>query len=78
MTWRTRSKVIALNDGHGYVLVYKDGSEKKHELVYEDHVSPATGVTNRIIYYGIGFTVTAAILIYAGFKKRNGRWKRSD
>ena len=34
-----RVKVIALNDGRGYVLVYKDGSEKKHELVYEDHVS---------------------------------------
>lgn len=65
-----RVKVIALNDGHGYVLVYRDGSEKKSELVYEDHVSPATGDTNRIICLGMSFAVVAAILLYVGVRKR--------
>lgn len=38
-----KAKVIALNDGHGYVLVYKSGSDKKQELVYTDRVAPETG-----------------------------------
>ena len=66
-----RVKVIALNDGHGYVLVYKDGSEKKQELVYEDRVAPETGDTNRILCWGIGFAASALILIYAGIRRRH-------
>lgn len=38
-----RAKVIALNDGHGYVLVYREGSDDKEELVYTDKVAPDTG-----------------------------------
>ena len=46
-----RVKVIALNDGHGYVLVYRDGSDKKQELVYRDKVAPATGDRSEILTY---------------------------
>ena len=56
-----RAKVIALNDGHGYVLVYKNGSSEKQELVYMDRVTPATGDNNRIIFYS-GVTTAAAVL----------------
>ena len=35
-----RAKVIALNDGHGYVLVYKNGSDEKHHRKrYENALS---------------------------------------
>lgn len=44
-----KAKVIALNDGHGYVLAYKEGSDEKSELVYEDQVAPATGDTGRML-----------------------------
>ena len=68
-----RAKVIALNDGHGYVLVYKDGSEKKHELVYEDRVSPDTGDTSRLLFYGMGCAASAAALLLAVIRRRNRR-----
>lgn len=68
-----RAKVIALNDGHGYVLVYKDGSEKKHELVYEDRVSPDTGDTSRILFYGLGCAASAAALLLIAIIRRKRR-----
>lgn len=46
-----RAKVIALNDGHGYVLVYLDGSDDKHELVYKDRVAPETGDSNEFMLH---------------------------
>lgn len=68
-----RAKVIALNDGHGYVLVYKDGSEKKQELVYEDRVSPETGDTSRILFYGLGCAASAAALLLVAIIRRKRR-----
>ena len=52
-----KAKVIALNDGHGYVLVYKSGSSEKQELVYLDRVAPNTGDDSSIMIY---FVMTAA------------------
>jgi len=68
-----RVKVIALNDGHGYVLVYRDGSEKKVELVYEDRVAPETGDASMLICWGAGFAASGSILVLvlrAYIKKR--------
>ena len=51
-----RAKVVALNDGHGYVLVYKEGSDEKSELTYVDRVAPETGDTGRTAVYCILLT----------------------
>lgn len=65
-----RAKVIALNDGHGYVLVYKKDSNKKCELVYIDQVSPQTGEKNTAIYLGMGFiSAVLILLLFSSFKK---------
>ena len=67
-----RAKVIALNDGHGYVLVYKNGSDEKHELVYTDRVTPATGDNNMIIIYsGVAAVAAAALVLFAAAVRRN-------
>lgn len=67
-----RAKVIALNDGHGYVLVYENGSDEKHDLVYMDRVAPATGDDNRLkIYSGMALAAAAALAAYAAAAVRN-------
>ncbi len=67
-----RVKVIALNDGHGYVLVYPDGSDEKHELIYEDRVAPETGDNNSlIIYAGLAFSAAAALVLLEAAGKKN-------
>ena len=62
-TSKYRAKVVALNDGHGYVFVYKSGSDKKHELVYMDRVTPDTGDDSRIIFYCSLAAAAAAVLM---------------
>ena len=67
-----RAKVIALNDGRGYVLVYKKGSSEKQELVYRDRTTPATGEDNSIIIYSVTAAAAAAgLAVFAGTKKRS-------
>jgi pilin isopeptide linkage protein len=55
-----RAKVIALNDGHGYVLVYRSGSDKKTELVYTDRVAPETGDTGTLLVWACMVLASAA------------------
>lgn len=57
-----RVKVVALNDGRGYVLVFKEGSDEKSELTYVDRVAPETGDTGRVLIYGIMMFSAAALL----------------
>ena len=65
-----RAKVIALNDGHGYVLVYKKGSDKKHELVYTDRTAPETGDDTKLfIYCGLAVIAGAALVSMILFKR---------
>ena len=71
-----RAKVIALNDGHGYVLTYREGSEDKAEPVYTDRVAPATGDTNALIYQGAVFAAAAAALLLTAVIKRGKGIKR--
>ena len=67
-----RAKVIALNDGHGYVLVYKNGSDEKHELVYMDRVAPATGDHNKLMIYScMAVAAAAALAVFAAAAVRN-------
>lgn len=67
-----RAKVIALNDGHGYVLVYRKGSDEKEELVYKDRVAPATGDGNPlIIYLGILAAAAATLAVFAALAVRD-------
>ena len=69
-----RAKVIALNDGHGYVLVYKKDSTKKCELVYIDQVAPQTGEKNTLIYLGTGFiSAILLLLLISSFRKEKKR-----
>lgn len=73
-----RAKVAALNDGHGYVLVYKDGSDEKQELVYTDRVTdrgtPATGDNNPVkIYSGVAAAAALALVLFAAAGKKNKR-----
>ncbi len=62
-----RVKVIALNDGHGYVLAYLEGSDEKHEIVYTDRVAPDTGDRGigLIIYAGMALAAAAALTAIA-------------
>lgn len=69
-----KAKVIALNDGHGYVLVYKQGSDEKSELVYIDKVAPDTGDTGRILI-DAGITLAAAVSLAAFAVFRTGKRK---
>ena len=55
-----KAKVIALNDGHGYVVAYKEGSDEKCEPVYTDKVAPLTGDSGRMIFYCV-ITLAAAV-----------------
>lgn len=68
-----RAKVIALNDGQGYVLVYLEGSDEKHELVYTDRVAPDTGDrdTGLIIYSVMALAAAAALGSFAAFRSGN-------
>ena len=69
-----KAKVIALNDGHGYVLVYKEGSDKKSELVYTDRVAPDTGDSSRVLVYcGMMLAAAASLGIFAAFRIRSGK-----
>lgn len=66
-----RAKVIALNDGHGYVLVYRNGSSEKNELAYMDRVTPATGDNSRIMaYVGLATASAAALTVFAAAARR--------
>ena len=65
-----KAKVIALNDGHGYVLVYKDGSDDKSELVYTDRVAPETGDTNTLVYAATAFAAASALMLMILFRSR--------
>ena len=58
-----KAKVIALNDGHGYVLVFREGSDEKQELIYEDRVAPDTGDTSDIASYAVIMAAAACALI---------------
>ena len=67
-----RVKVIALNDGRGYVLAYKKGSSEKQELIYCDRVTPATGDDNRIIiWFCIAAAAAAGLMAFAAAGRRN-------
>lgn len=69
-----RAKVVALNDGHGYVLVYKEGSDEKSELTYVDRVAPETGDTGRTAVYCILLlSAAAALAASAVIRIRNKR-----
>ena len=69
-----RAKVVALNDGHGYVLVYKEGSDEKSELTYVDRVAPETGDTGRVLICGIMmFSAAALLAVFAVFRIKNKR-----
>lgn len=68
-----RAKVIALNDGHGYVLVYKKGSDEKHELVYMDRVAPATGDNSIVCYFCMAVAAAAALAAFAAAGRINKR-----
>ena len=70
-----RAKVIALNDGHRYVLVYRNGSSEKQELVYMDRVTPATGDSNKIIIYSCAAAAAAAMLVLCAAAVRRNRRK---
>jgi len=72
-----RAKVIALNDGRGYVLVYKKGSDEKQELVYTDQVAPATGDTNEMhIFMFLLLASAASLAVIAAV--RGGHRKTKD
>ena len=69
-----KAKVIALNDGHGYVLVFKEGSDEKSELVYVDKVAPATGDTQSLLLYcGITIAAAASLAVYTASRAKNRR-----
>lgn len=70
-----RAKVIALNDGHGYVLVFKEGSDEKTELVYTDRAAPETGDTGQLLLYCC-LTVAAAATLAALTVYRSWRQKK--
>lgn len=65
-------KVIAQNDGNGYVLVYRDGSDEKEELIYKDRVAPDTGEDNSLMIYSImGAAAAAALAVYAALARKS-------
>ena len=67
-----KAKVIALNDGHGYVLVFKSGSDEKTEAVYSDRVAPATGDTGwMMLYCGTTITTAAALAVLAALRSKH-------
>lgn len=67
-----RVKMIALNDGRGYVMAYLEGSNEKHELIYEDRVAPETGDHNSMILYaGIAFSAAAALITLEAVRRKN-------
>jgi len=71
-----KAKVIALNDGHGYVLVYEEGSDEKTELIYTDRVAPETGDRSTITLYSVIMLAAAsafAAFLAAGKGKRKKR-----
>ena len=66
-----RAKVVALNNGQGYVFVYKRGSDEKQELVYTDQVAPDTGDVNSIrIYAFLLLAAAAGIAVLAAIRKK--------
>lgn len=71
-----KAKVIALNDGHGYVLVYLEGSDEKHELVYVDKVAPGTGESNRVVVYlGMTLLISIVLVLFAISRALRGKDK---
>lgn len=65
-----RAKVIALNDGHGYVLVYREGSDEKQELVYKDRVAPDTGDSAEFVAYAVVLAAAAcSIAVLAAVRR---------
>ena len=66
-----RAKVIALNDGHGYVLVYREGSDEKQELVYKDRVAPDTGDSAEFVAYAVVLAAAACALAVLAAVRRN-------
>ena len=64
-----RVKVVALNDGHGYVQTYLEGCDEKQELVYKDRVAPETGDSEGIIIYAL-ITVAAGCALALQKKMR--------
>ncbi len=69
-----KAKVIALNDGHGYVLVYKEGSDEKTELVYTDKVAPDTGDSGKVlIYCGMMLAAAISLGIFAALRIKSGK-----
>lgn len=66
-----RAKVIALNDGHGYVLVYREGSDEKQELVYKDRVAPDTGDSAEFVAYAVVLAAAACALAVLAAVRRS-------
>ena len=66
-----RAKVIALNDGHGYVLVYREGSDEKQELVYKDRVAPDTGDSAEFVAYAVVLAAAACSLAVLAAVRRS-------
>ena len=58
-------------DGHGYVLVFREGSDEKTELVYTDRVAPATGDAGQLLLYcGMTVTAAAALAVFSALRSR--------
>lgn len=71
-----RAKVVALNNGQGYVFVYKKGGNEKHELVYTDQVAPDTGDINNLgIYVFMLLAAAAGTAILAVVRKNHANSK---
>ena len=66
-----RAKVIALNDGQGYVLVYREGSDEKQELVYKDRVAPDTGDSAEFVAYAVVLAAAACALAVLAAVRRS-------
>lgn len=69
-----KAKVIALNDGHGYVLVYKEGSAEKSELVYTDRVAPETGdFSGLLVWCMAALTAAISLSAFAILRMKSGK-----
>ena len=70
-----RVKVTALNDGHGYVSVYRDGSDEKTEPEYTDTTTPETGDGEELmLMLGLTGASAAALAAFAAtfIRRRKG------
>ena len=53
------------------VLVFREGSDEKTELVYTDRVAPATGDAGQLLLYcGMTVTAAAALAVFSALRSR--------